>query len=249
MSNELVDALPVHLVDVSGPRLRESWVRLDPVAARPGGTVPAAGASRRAPAAGATAHEEWDDPSPDALEELQSGVRDRGTGPAAPPDARRPDRTAARGPRVPGAGRARARGGSRPDHRLRRLAPGHRIRGTRGSRPRAPGTGRPRTARPHPADLLPSPARLRPPQPGRPAGSHGRRGLPRPAPPRARPRVQHRLLLPPQRAARGQRCRRGPGEAPAVRRPLVGRRYRGLRPGCPPGRHGGSAGCSRPCCR
>jgi SAM-dependent MidA family methyltransferase len=61
VSNELVDALPVHVVDVSGPRLRESWVTLDHVPAGPedGGR-----------ATGASAHEEWDDASPDALQEL-----------------------------------------------------------------------------------------------------------------------------------------------------------------------------------
>ena len=62
VSNELVDALPVHLVNVSGEHLRESWVRLDRVPADLADHVHAVGA---------TACEEWGDPSLDALDELQ----------------------------------------------------------------------------------------------------------------------------------------------------------------------------------
>jgi SAM-dependent MidA family methyltransferase len=58
LTNELLDALPVHRLDVRGTELREAWVALQAEGSAPG--------SRHA----ASLEEQWAGPSPEALEEL-----------------------------------------------------------------------------------------------------------------------------------------------------------------------------------
>jgi SAM-dependent MidA family methyltransferase len=56
VGNEFVDALPVHLVDVSGDKAREAWVEVEPCASEDGG---------------AGIRETWADLSPEAAAELR----------------------------------------------------------------------------------------------------------------------------------------------------------------------------------
>ncbi len=56
VGNEFVDALPVHLVDVSGDQAREAWVELEPCASED---------------SGAAIRETWGDVSPEAAAELR----------------------------------------------------------------------------------------------------------------------------------------------------------------------------------